>query len=55
MEKYSYTYIIDNNYSLPDNFDHTSKVIDMKDLFNMMAGTSTGSILASALSYPNSK
>ena len=26
----------------------------MKDLFNMTAGTSTGSILAAGLAYPNS-
>ena len=32
--------------------DNTSNAIPMKDLFNMMAGTSTGSILASGLSYP---
>jgi patatin-like phospholipase/acyl hydrolase len=27
----------------------------MKDLFNMTAGTSTGSILAAGLVYPNEK
>jgi patatin-like phospholipase/acyl hydrolase len=53
MEKYSYKYVSEKNYTIPNNFNHTHGVIAMKDLFNMMAGTSTGSILASALSYPN--
>ena len=53
MEEYSYQYVSENNYTLPDSFDNKTGVIAMKDLFNMMAGTSTGSILASALSYPN--
>ena len=54
MEKYSYKYVSEKNYTIPNNFNHTHGVIAMKDLFYMMAGTSTGSILASALSYPKS-
>jgi patatin-like phospholipase/acyl hydrolase len=51
MEKYSYEYAYNNSYTLPV-YNNISGVIAMKDLFNMTAGTSTGSILASALSYP---
>jgi len=49
MEEYSYTYA-KSEYMY--DADNTSNAIPMKDLFNMMAGTSTGSILASGLSYP---
>jgi patatin-like phospholipase/acyl hydrolase len=50
MEEYAYDY---TKCKFPDIKNYTNNVIPMKDLFNMMAGTSTGSILASGLSYPN--
>ena len=48
MEDYSYTYAKET-YCIPDRWN---KKIPMSDLFDMLAGTSTGSIMASSLSMP---
>lgn len=52
MEKYAYDYAHGKKYEIPVYKDQPGKMA-MKDLFNMTAGTSTGSILAAGLSYPN--
>ena len=54
MEKFAYNYAKGKGYVIPTYTDLIdNEVLAMKDLFNMTAGTSTGSILAAALSYPN--
>jgi len=52
MEKYSYQYAKSKNYVIPE-YKGEPGVMAMKDLFNMTGGTSTGSILAAGLSYPD--
>ena len=57
MEKYAYDYATKKGYTIPPYLDQDGKtlrknVVAMKDLFDMTAGTSTGSILASGLAYP---
>jgi hypothetical protein len=52
METYAYEYSTSKGYTFPKYPDRDG-VIPMKDLFDMMAGTSTGSIISAALSYPS--
>jgi hypothetical protein len=52
METYSYQYATSKGYKFP-KYKGRDGLIAMKDLFNMTAGTSTGSILAAGLVYPN--
>ena len=53
MEKYGYTYAKSKGYAIPEYTDLIdTEVLAMKDLFNMTAGTSTGSIIAAGLVYP---
>lgn len=51
IEKEAYDYAVSKNYKVPEYPGVTGKVA-MKDLFDMTAGTSTGSIIAAALSMP---
>jgi hypothetical protein len=60
MEEYGYNYAVnEKGYKVPlyiDPLDPSKgyrKALHMKDLFNMTAGTSTGSILAAGLSVPS--
>ena len=52
MEKYAYSYAESKGYSIPKYPGHEGHMA-MKDLFNMTAGTSTGSIIAAGLAYPD--
>lgn len=52
METYAYNYSKSKNYVVPQ-YPYQKGKIAMKDLFNMTAGTSTGSILSAGLAYPN--
>jgi hypothetical protein len=56
MEQFAYTYAASKKYlhNVPVYPGHPN-VVAMKDLFNMTAGTSTGSILAAGLAYPDVK
>ena len=51
METYAYEYAQKKGYTVPEYDDRPGRMA-MKDLFEMTAGTSTGSIVAAALSYP---
>ena len=51
FEEEAYDYCTDKGYNCPIYPDRPG-VIHMKDLFNMTAGTSTGSIISAGLSYP---
>ena len=62
MEKYAYKYMLNNNdtkgFLWEPYYDDDGKIkehVHMKDMFDMMAGTSTGSILSTALSVPKEK
>ena len=58
MEKFSYDYATTQKYTFPKyNYDNGTQreAIHMQALFDMFAGTSTGSILSSALSIANYK
>ena len=57
MELYAVEYATEKGYDFPKypplNGTARDNVIPMKDLFDMMAGTSTGSIISAALSFPS--
>ena len=58
IEKFASKYAKEKGYNVPkykDKNDESKELelVHMKDMFDMMAGTSTGSIIAAALSYPN--
>lgn len=55
MELYAFSYATEKKYSGFPVYKSRPNKIAMKDLFNMTAGTSTGSILAAGLVYPNNK
>jgi len=53
MEDFAYEYAISQNYTIPlyqNSNGELRKKLPMMDLFDMMSGTSTGSILSTALS-----
>ena len=50
FEKYAYDYSVSKNYKFPEYANRTG-VIHMKDLFDMAAGTSTGSFISAGLGY----
>jgi predicted acylesterase/phospholipase RssA len=49
MEEYSYNYSV-SQYCLPER---AIKKVSMSELYDMVAGTSTGSLLATAIVFPN--
>ena len=51
MEAFAWDYASKKGYQFP-KYEGRDGAIAMKDLFNMTAGTSTGSILAAGLAYP---
>ena len=57
METYAYDYAVKNGYQVPKYLDANGKeikgVIHVKDLFDMMAGTSAGSQMFAILSCPS--
>ena len=57
MELYAFEYSTSKGYDFPKypplNGTARDDVIHMKDLFDMMAGTSTGSIISAALAFPS--
>lgn len=54
IEKFAYKYGVEEmGYDIPYYIDiNNEKIVHMKDLFDMVAGTSTGSILAGMLMAP---
>lgn len=53
MEDYAYEYVTLKNYTTFKIYNkNNTKLIAMKDLFDMFSGTSTGSILSTGLVYP---
>jgi hypothetical protein len=52
MELYAYEYADSKGYDFP-KYPNRENIIAMKDMFDMMSGTSTGSIISAALSYPS--
>ena len=51
IELYAYSYAVKKNYDIPRH--RNNQRMHMMDLFDMMAGTSTGSILSAGLSIPS--
>ena len=54
IEKYAYDYAVEKGYDFPRHANNPN-TMHMTDLFDMIAGTSIGSITASALSIPSDK
>jgi patatin-like phospholipase/acyl hydrolase len=55
MENYAYEYATEKKYKIPEHKDINGKLrekMHMKDLFDMFAGTSVGSIITGALVFP---
>jgi patatin-like phospholipase/acyl hydrolase len=52
IETMAWDYAVSKNYTFPKYSGREGKFA-MKDLFNMTAGTSTGSIIAAGLAYPD--
>jgi len=55
IEKFAYKYAKKKGYNVPTYTDENGKLrksMHLKDIFDMTAGTSTGSIIAAALAYP---
>jgi patatin-like phospholipase/acyl hydrolase len=52
MEIYAFEYATKKNYAFP-KYPGREGLFAMKDLFDMTSGTSTGSIIAAGLVYPN--
>lgn len=55
VESFAMEYAKEKGYSVPKYTDADGKVVDkvhLKDLFDMVAGTSTGSIISAAIAYP---
>ena len=57
VELFAYNYVKEKGYKNVPIYHHNVtgeelKLVHMKDLFNMTAGTSTGSIISAGLSYP---
>lgn len=50
FEKYAYEYSTSKGYKFP-TYGNRTGVIHMKDLFDMAAGTSTGSFISAGLGY----
>jgi patatin-like phospholipase/acyl hydrolase len=59
IEKYAYEYAVSKGYKIPLYYKNSTLIerMHVRDLFDMFTGTSTGSILATALSLkdPNNK
>ena len=58
VEKFAYTYCKEKGYTVPvyKNPNDPTKnleLVHLQDVFEMFAGTSTGSIIAAALAYPH--
>ena len=57
VEVYAYNYVKEKGYeNVPVYLNETTgevlPLVHMKDLFNMTAGTSTGSIISAGIAYP---